>query len=291
MRLHDGRDLEVLSDEPANGLPLLFHSGTPTAAMLYPPLVKLARERGLRTVTYSRPGYAASTPQPGRSVANAAADTAAILDGLGATEFVTIGWSGGGPHALACAALLPERCRAAATIAGVAPYPAEGIDWLDGMGPENVEEFSLALEGQAALVPWLEDQAKVLAAVEAQDVAASLGGLVSPVDQAAVTGEFAEYLAATFRRSVAAGVAGWRDDDLAFTRTWGFDLAAISRPVSIWQGGEDRMVPFAHGEWLARHIPTARVHLDRKEGHLSLAVAALDRILDELVAAGVRTGG
>jgi pimeloyl-ACP methyl ester carboxylesterase len=97
-----------------------------------------------------------------------------------------------------------------------------------------------------------------------------------------LTGEFADTLAEGFRRSVSTGIAGWRDDDLAFTRSWGFDLDTIRRPVAVWQGGQDRMVPFSHGQWLAAHIPTARVHLYPDEGHLSLGVASLDRIVEDL---------
>ncbi len=283
VELSDGRVIEVLSDGPEDGMPLVFQNGTPTAAMLFPPLVEIAAARGLRTVTYSRPGYAGSTERPGRSVADAAADVAAILDAIGADRFVTIGWSGGGPHALACAALLADRCAAAVSLSGVAPYPAAGLDWLAGMGPENVEEFTLALEGESALTPWLEEAAKQLAAVQGGDVAAALGGLVSDIDKASLTGDFAEFVAATFRRAVSAGVAGWRDDDLAFAKPWGFELDAIERPVAVWQGGEDRMVPMAHGQWLAEHIPGAHKHLYPDEGHLSLGVSALDRVVDNLV--------
>jgi pimeloyl-ACP methyl ester carboxylesterase len=217
-------------------------------------------------------------------VADAVADVQAILGELDADEFVTIGWSGGGPHALACAASLPDRCAAAVSLAGVAPYAAAGLDWMAGMGPENIEEFNLALEGEAALTPWLEREAKVLGQVKGPDVAGALGGLVSDIDKAALTGEFAEFIASVFRRAVSSGIAGWRDDDLAFTRDWGFDLAQIERPVAVWQGEQDRMVPFTHGQWLAEHIPNARVRLYRDEGHLSLAVKALDRIIDDLVA-------
>ena len=205
-----------------------------------------------------------------------------ILDAIGADRFVTMGWSGGGPHALACAALLPERCAAAASLAGVAPYPAEGLDWLAGMGNENIEEFSAAIAGEAALTAALEKMAPDLKAIRGADVAAALGGLVSDVDKRALTGEFADKLAASFRRAVSNGIDGWRDDDLAFTRNWGFDLATIACPVAVWQGGEDRMVPFSHGQWLAAHIPTARAHLYPDEGHLSLAVASLDRIVADL---------
>jgi pimeloyl-ACP methyl ester carboxylesterase len=281
----DGGVLEVLSDDSA-GKPLVFHWGTPGAAVWFGPLATAAARAGLRLVMYSRPGYAGSTPQPGRSVADAAGDVTTVLDALGADTFMTMGWSGGGPHALACAALLPDRCAAATSLAGVAPYPAEGLDWMAGMGAENIEEFSAALQGEEPLTAAIERMAKDLETIRGADVAAALGDLVSQVDKRALTGEFADTLAEAFRRAVSTGIAGWRDDDLAFTRNWGFDLDAIRRPVAVWQGGQDRMVPFSHGQWLAAHIPTAQVHLYPDEGHLSLGVASLDRIVADLAALG-----
>jgi pimeloyl-ACP methyl ester carboxylesterase len=196
---------------------------------------------------------------------------------------VTVGWSGGGPHVLACAALLPERCLAAASIAGVAPYDGEGLDWLAGMGAENIEEFGAAISGEPVLTPYLRREAETLAGVQGPDVAQALGDLVSDVDRRALTGEFADFLAATFRKSVSGGIAGWRDDDLAFVRDWGFPLPT-GRPVALWQGNQDRMVPFAHGEWLAAHLPDARVHLLADQGHLSLVLDSYGEILDDLVA-------
>ena len=241
--------------------------------------------RGWQLVTYSRPGYAGSTRHEGRSVADAAADVATILDSLGIDHFVTLGWSGGGPHALACAALLPERCDGAATLAGVAPYDAEGLDFLAGMGPENVEEFGAAARSRAELDAFLGTFAEALADTTPEGLADSLGGLIDDVDRAALaTGELAEMLATSVRRAVSAGIDGWRDDDLAFVRDWGFDLGAISVPVSVWQGAHDRMVPFAHGRWLAAHIPGAREHLYDDEGHLSLVGSRCRAILDDLAA-------
>jgi pimeloyl-ACP methyl ester carboxylesterase len=207
----------------------------------------------------------------------------AVLERLGADSFVTLGWSGGGPHAAACAASLPDRCLAAALLASVAPYPADGLDWMAGMGDDNVTEFTAALDGEAALRPLILEYARELADVQADDVAESLGNLVSAVDIAAISGEYAENLAETFRRSVSTGIEGWIADDLAFTRHWGFEVTAITRPIAVWQGGEDRMVPFGHGQWLASHISTARPHLYPAEGHLSLGVAKLDEILDDLL--------
>src|SRR5215510_9653306 len=134
-----GREVEAVVTGAADGIPLVFHHGTPGAATELAQLQDPALACGLRTVVLSRPGYAGSTPRPGRSVADVVDDVVAVLDELGDERFLTLGWSGGGPHALACAALLPDRCAAAATLAGVAPYAAEGLRWLDGMGPENIE--------------------------------------------------------------------------------------------------------------------------------------------------------
>lgn len=273
--------LEVLVDGPADGLPLVFHGGTPSAVAPFPALTTAAAAHGLRTIAYSRPGYASSAARPGRSVADAARDTATILAELGADRFVTLGWSGGGPHALACAALLPDRCLGAATLAGVAPYDALGADWTAGMGPENIAEFGSAVDGPAALTAYLDREAPALANITGEQVADALGGLVPEVDRAALTGEFADLVATRFRRAVSTGIAGWRDDDLAFVRPWGFDPATIGVPVSVWQGAQDLMVPYAHGQWLAARIPTARAHLYDDEGHLSL-MGQLDRIVADL---------
>jgi pimeloyl-ACP methyl ester carboxylesterase len=151
------------------------------------------------------------------------------------------------------------------------------------MGPENVEEFGAARKGEAALTEFLEAGAEQLKNVTGADVAAALGGLVSAADKAALTGEYADHMAAALRAALNSGVAGWRDDDLAFVADWGFSLDAAPLPVAIWQGDQDRMVPFAHGQWLAKHIRGARGYLLPGEGHLTLTITALGRILDDLL--------
>jgi pimeloyl-ACP methyl ester carboxylesterase len=280
VRAPDGRSLDVLVTGPADGLPLVFHHGTPGGVAVYGPIAAAAEQCGLRLVLYGRPGYGNSTPQPGRSVADAAADVAAILDELDAAEFVTAGWSGGGPHALACGRLLAGRCVAVACIAGVAPYDAEDLDWLAGMAEDNVQEFTTAAAGEAGLTRLLGEFAPVFSQLSADQLAEGMGDLASPVDKAALDGELATYLLESFRAGLAPGVAGWRDDDLAFVRPWGFPAAgATTVPVTVWQGDEDHMVPFAHGQWLAAHIPAARAHLLPGQGHLSLPVG---EIIEEL---------
>jgi pimeloyl-ACP methyl ester carboxylesterase len=276
-----GRELDVLRHGAPDAFPLVFHCGTPNAPAEFPSLFDAVARQGWQLVAHARPGYAGSTRHEGRSVADVAADVAAILDHIGQTEFAVLGWSGGGPHALACAALLPDRCRAAASLAGVAPYDAAGLDFLAGMGPENVEEFGAAARSHDELRAFLDRFAAGVRDVTPDQVADQLGGLIDHVDRGALTGDLAESLARMLRRAVSTGVDGWFDDDIAFVTPWGFDLEQITVPVAIWQGAHDKMVPFAHGQWLAQHIPNARVHLYDDEGHLSL-VNQLPRILDDL---------
>jgi pimeloyl-ACP methyl ester carboxylesterase len=280
----DGRRLEVQLGGPEDSRALIFHAGTPGAAELFAPLVDAGARRGLRHVTYSRPGYGRSDRHAGRTVADCAADVAAIADALGIDRFYTVGWSGGGPHALACAALLGERVIAAATIASVAPRRAEGLEWLHGMGAENLEEFAAVEGGEEPLLAYLEQHGPELASATGPELHAALGDLLSDVDRGALTGEFADYLAATVRAGLAHGLWGWFDDDIAFVSDWGFELAAVARPVTIWHGVQDRFVPFAHGEWLARHVAGARPRLHSEHGHLSLAIGCYGDVLDELIA-------
>ena len=286
IRTSDGRALETHVAGPPDGTVLVFHTGTPSAGELFEPMLAEAARHDLRTVTWSRPGYAGSTRLEGRTVADVATDVATVLDALDADRCFVIGWSGGGPHALATAALLPQRVMGAATIASVAPFEAEGLDWLAGMGLENVDEFSAVVEGPEKLRTYLEGFAGALAGITASDVADSLGDLIPAVDRSALTGEFAEAMAASLRASVSSGIDGWLDDDLAFVRPWGFELDTIRVPLTVWQGQQDRMVPFSHGQWLASHIPGAQARLHPEHGHLSLAVDAFGLILDELVHPG-----
>ena len=150
------------------------------------------------------------------------------------------------------------------------------------MADENVAEFGLALQGGDALTPFLEAFAGSITTVTAEDLAQSMGGLLCEVDRAQVTADFAEYLLKSFRVGLSHGIAGQRDDDLAFTHDWGFELRDVG-PVAIWQGAQDRMVPFGHGVWLADHIPGARRRLFPDEGHLSIALGAFDRIMDDVL--------
>lgn len=284
VRLPDGRRLDLRVSGPTDGIPLVFHHGTPGAGTAVRALERAAHPRGLRLITTSRPGYGGSDRQPGRRVVDVAGDTAAVLAAIGAPRCLIAGWSGGGPHALACAARL-DATAAALVIAGVAPYEADGLDWMAGMGEENVTEFSTTLRGEAPLREYLTAEREQLKDVAPADIVSSLHTVLPDVDRAVLTGEFGEDMAATFHEAVRTGVDGWLDDDLAFASPWGFGLDEISVPVMLWQGSADLMVPFTHGEWLAAHLPGATAHLEQGEGHLSVGIGALDRMLDELLAA------
>jgi pimeloyl-ACP methyl ester carboxylesterase len=279
-----GRRLDVEAGGPEDGQLVIVHGGTPSAGILYPPHVAEGADRGLRQVTYSRPGYATSDRHEGRSVADCVDDVAAIADHFGAERFFTVGGSGGGPHALACAALMPDRVLAAAAVASCAPRDAEGLDWLDGMSEENLAEFGAAEAGADALTEFLEHMEREFAGITGAQLHEALGGLLSGVDRQALTGEYADYVAAGLKASISRGVWGWFDDDMAFIRDWGFDLGAIDRPVAIWQGRLDQFVPYAHGEWLAARVGGARPHLLPDQGHLSIAVSSWGEVLDDLVA-------
>jgi pimeloyl-ACP methyl ester carboxylesterase len=282
--LPDGRRLDMRVSGPADGLPLVFHHGTPGAAVPKRALERAAHARGLRLVTTSRPGYGSSARQPGRSVVDVVADTEAVLSALGAERCLTMGWSGGGPHTLACGARLAAAA-AVLVVAGVAPYEADGLDWMAGMGEDNIVEFSAAVQGDGQLRPYLVQQREQLRNIQAADIVGSLESLLPDADRAVLTGEFGEDIAAGFREAVRTGVDGWLDDDLAFAKPWGFSLAEISVPTMIWQGSADLMVPFAHGQWLASRVPGASSHLEDGEGHLSVGLGKLDAMLDELVKA------
>jgi pimeloyl-ACP methyl ester carboxylesterase len=272
VRTPDGRTLEVVEAGAPDGPVVVAHHGSPGSARFYRPEVASAQERGLRLITYSRPGFAGSTPQRDRDVASAAADVAAILDALGVDRFATYGTSGGGPHALACAALLGGRCVAAATLAGVGPADAPGLDFMAGMGEGNIEEFGVAREGREALTEYCRADVAGLDAATPEQMAEAFRPHLSDVDADALAGEFAEHLLQSVVEGVRSGVEGWVDDDYAFLAPWGFDVRAIEVPVLIWQGEQDLMVPPGHAAWLREHIAGAQGETLPGEGHFTLFV-------------------
>jgi pimeloyl-ACP methyl ester carboxylesterase len=282
LQLADGRFLEFTDSGQSEAKVLVYLHGTPGCG--HPPehVEGPAAERGLRLVTISRAGYGTSSRHEDRSVADAATDCVAVLDSIGVERAYVAGVSGGGPHALACAALVPDRFIAALIVASIAPYDADRLDFLAGMGEANVVEFTTTLAGEQALRPLLEEQAKDFRNGTTADVIRAWNTMLADVDQAVLSGDLADDFMDSVNHSLSSGVDGWIDDDLAFVRPWQFDVGDVRVPTTLWHGRQDLMVPFSHGRWLAEHIPGARVNLDPAEGHMSLRVARMPEMLGEL---------
>ena len=258
--LDDGRIIHTF-DSGAGERVLLWHHGSPQTGAVLEPVLRAAGERGIRCVGYGRPSYGGSSANVGRDVASAAHDVHQIVDALGIDTFAVMGASGGGPHALACAALLPERVSAAVTLAGIAPFTTE-FDWFAGMAAPD--DIRAAFEGRAARAHRAEvgefDPASFIAA-----------------DYAALDGEW-KSLGEDVGRSAQWGDDGLIDDDVAFARPWGFDLAEVTVPVLVVQGGLDRVVPARHGEWLARGIHSSQLWMRPDDGHVSVLSAVPDAL-------------
>jgi len=267
VRLADGSVLHAY-DVPAAHRPrltLAWHHGSPQTGAPLPPVIEAAAERGIRVFSYARPAYGGSDARTGRDVASAAADVAAVADALGIGRFAAMGASGGAPHALASGALLPERVPAVVTLAGIAPFTTD-FDWFAGMAsPDGIRS---AFDGRAARAAFEETAEFDPAQFLPVDYAALEGPWSSLGDDVARAGEF--------------GMAGLIDDDVAFARPWGFELADVPVPVLVVQGEEDRVVPRSHGEWMARQLPRARLVLRPGDGHISV-LAALPDALDWLL--------
>jgi pimeloyl-ACP methyl ester carboxylesterase len=269
VRTPDGRTLAVEDCGDPAGRPVLVHMGTPNSRHLYGPNVRDAAERGLRLISCDRPGYGGSSPQPGRTVADCAGDVRMICAELGIDRLATWGISGGGPHVLACAALLPDLVTAAASLASLAPLDADGLDYFAGMGQDNVDDTRLFITDEAAARAKTDKDREEMLATSPDDAARGIESLLTPTDAAVLHGELAEYLVSSSQDGLAPGSQGWWDDN-CLVRPWGFDLSDIAVPVLLLHGRQDMFVPFGHGEWLAAHIPGVEARLFDDDGHLSL---------------------
>lgn len=266
------------------GVPVVIHHGTPSSSLLYGPFVRDAAERGIRLVAYDRPGYGGSTRNPGRAVSDCAADVAAICDALGIERFCTWGISGGGPHVLATAALLPGRVAAAAALASVAPFGVDGFDFTAGMGEANVESFNASAAGEAEHRAQHELEVAGVRSATAEQFLEAWGSIIGPADREVLTGELVEFVLESIAAGIEPSSDGWFDDDVVFTKPWGFELSSIRVPVLVWQGEQDKFVPFSHGVWLAEHIPGVEARLTADDGHLTILERRLGEVHDWLLA-------
>ena len=258
VRTSDGRTLHAY-DMGARGaedeLAVVWQHGTPNIGLPPTPLFSTADRLGIRWVSYDRPGYGGSTPHPGRDVASAAADVASIADALDLDRFAVMGHSGGSTHAVACGALLGERVIGVVSMAGIAPYGADGLDWFDGMAASGVASLRAAAAGREAKER-----------MEASGV--EYDPEFTPADLAALSGEWS-WLNDVVGPAVAAGPGGLIDDDLAYVAPWRFDPADVLAPALFVHGGRDRVIPSSHSVWLARRCPSAELWLKPDDGHIS----------------------
>lgn len=285
----DGRSIGVAQWGDPTGTPVLSLHGTPGSRLGRHPDEDAVRRAGINLITYDRPGYGASDRSPGRRVVDCVGDVEAIVEALGVARFAVTGGSGGGPHALAVAARLPERVALVDCVVGAAPFDAPGLDWTAGMDAENVEEFGWARQGE----PLLHANLARLAAEDLERVGADPAKVFSDDWQLAdadreilARNDVQLVMVESMREAFRLGVWGWVDDDLAFLDPWGFDVTEIRVPVTVRYGRQDVMVPAAHGAWLADHVPGANVVVDDKAGHLAGPEVILERMV--ALAAGVR---
>ncbi len=284
LQTSDGRTLEWYSDGPDDGPLVVYCHGTPSHSRLEGAVPDALVKRGARLVGISRPGYRASTRVVGRAVADVARDVQALLEELGRTEFRALGWSGGGPHALALGALVPG-CVKVVVLAGVAPFEVLGDSWTAGMGDENVAEFELSQQGEAALRTMLDAMTEGFAGLTGEMILeGGMGDLLCEEDLRVIQlpGE-ADILARALRTALELGNNGYVDDDLAFVKPWGFALSDVQVPVELWQGDADRMVPHTHGVALAEAITGATLHLLPNDGHISMATTHAAAIADSVL--------
>ncbi len=270
VRTPDGRELCVESGGDISGRPVLVHAGTPGGRRLADPWLEGAKRSGVHLISYDRPGYGGSTAQPGRSVADCASDVRSIADAFGLDRLAVWGISGGGPHALACAALLPDLVCAVASLAAIAPYGEPGLDYFTGMGQDNVDDIKLFFdEPEAARRKSAIDRDELME-VTSEQILEGWATLLSPVDAAVLTGDFASFLLSSMKDGLAPGDQGWWGDGNAHLTPWGFSFDAIRIPVQLWHGRHDKFVPLQHGQWLTKHIPGVEPHLSDTDGHLTL---------------------
>ncbi|MDQ2629609.1 MAG: alpha/beta hydrolase [Actinomycetota bacterium] len=288
LRTPDGRRIVFHVAGPERGDLVFFHTGTPGIPNLYAGMIRQCVARGLRIACIARPGYSGSDRLPGRCYADNPADTALVADALGAESFFSSGYSGGGGPALADAALLPDRTRAAAVGATLAPRFEMGPGWWQGLDEANGEELAAMEAGESALRAYVEMSAENMRQIktgEQMTRGSEFSRLYAPVDYECLRGEFLDFVLEANALAID-GVDGWIDDDFAFFGDWGFDLSRIEVPVTIWQGGQDRIIPVSHTEWLAENVPGARFHLEPEDSHSSLLNRHFGAILDELIELG-----
>jgi pimeloyl-ACP methyl ester carboxylesterase len=264
------------------GVPVFLHHGTPGSRNGPKPRASVLYRLGVWLIAYDRPGYGGSTRQEGRSIADAAADVEDIADSLGIDRFSVVGRSGGGPHALACAALLGDRVARTTVLVSLAPPDARNLDWMKGMVASNVDGYSAAATDRDILIEMLRARAAEVR-VNPNIMIEQLRAEMTDADKVIVDNPaMRKLLAATYREGLVNGPFGWYDDVLALGRPWQFDPARITGPVQVWHGAEDNFAPVSHSRWLARQVTQVEIVIVPKTAHFG-AIEVLPDLIPWLI--------
>jgi len=278
----DGRRLAVSLSGNLLGEPVFYLHGTPGSRIGPRPKERVLRELGVSLISFDRPGYGRSDRLQSRTVADVAEDVAAIADSLGLERFAVLGRSGGGPHALACAALLPDRVTRTAALVSLAPWRATGLNWFGGMADSNRDAYTTASKNPEALSMRLVEAAAKIKADPASHLDI-LNPEMPEADRRVVEDAGVRVLLAqNFAEGLRYSAEGWIDDVLAFCSPWGFEVSDIRVPVYLWHGGRDVFSPVTHTEWLAERITHKQVDIEPDRAHFG-ALEAVPKVLSWLL--------
>ncbi len=278
IKTNDGREIQIMQDGDLDGIPVVVHHGSPGSRKLFSIAIADAAEQGIRLISFDRAGYGGSTPSPGRTVADVAKDVSTIASALNLDRLTVWGISGGGPHALACAALLPDLVAGVVSLAALAPYIADGLDWSAGMGESNIDGFDAAVNGRGELEKLIEAETPGILSADPEALLDGLKSLLSPVDSEVLSGDFVFELINNMIEGIRNKRDGWIDDDLSFVKSWEFDLGQIQIPVLLLHGKQDYFVPVHHGEWLSGQIPGVESRILPDDGHFTLLVNRISEV-------------
>jgi len=281
--LSDGRKLTYFDNEVPGSAALLMHHGTPGLGDIWSTWINAASSRGVRAVSYSRAGYLGSDRAEGRTVWSTGTDFEELLAFLAISEFVSIGWSGGGPYALRSTFL--SGCKGAELVAGVAPLEEMGADWYTDTGPEDTPE-SIAKLTESVESAFQSAEEKFVGIEELWSVEAIDTGArkrTTYEDFSELYAAFNEILSISLLNSLKPTLLGYAEDDHVILKPWGFKIGSVSAPVSIWNGSLDKGVTVNMAQWQHRQIINSTLHIIEDQNHVSPMVELMGDILGSAI--------
>jgi pimeloyl-ACP methyl ester carboxylesterase len=282
LKLSDGRSIEYIDNGVSSKSALILHHGTPTSMTVWGTWLAAAAEKGIRAIACTRPGYAGSDRKVGHRVIDANDDLGEILNQLNIENFVSVGWSGGGPYALASGLL--KRCTGVQLIASVSPYDAEDFDWFQDQTPEMIEEVKISAKSLEDCITFKEGYYTELRDMTAEQFLVEYEKRSSFKAFEAAYREFSKDLSFSMHDALRDSVFGYGDDEYAFLRNWGFETKDIQVPVGIWQGLDDKSVSPHMARWLNANILNPTLELLEDQHHGSIMVEKREEILNVAIA-------